>query len=71
MAGIILDVMGKDVNIGDNVLFTTYGDETMIEGTVMRETPKSLVIVGDGNYNHLKAMINKGSKYKSQRVYKL
>ena len=49
MAGTILtglDVLGKELSLGDDILFTRYGNEFMYTGKISRVTEKIVYCTG-------------------------
>ncbi len=71
MNALILDIEGRPVSIGDKVYFTVFGSEVIVKGTLLKETPKYAILVGDGDYYFWKAQIEKSLVHKSKRVIKI
>lgn len=41
------DVLGQELNVGDNILYTTCDDKDLIKGTVIGFTPQKIRVMRD------------------------
>ena len=63
-----LDALGKELNVGDDIAFTRYGDEFIYIGKISRTTDKLVYCQGPAVYSLARITKWKG---KTNRIVKI